>query len=283
LGKADLHTHTTASDGAYQPEELLIRARDKKLNTLSITDHDTIKGYLEAKKVAKELGIELLPGVEVSAVWGEKEVHILVYCFDEEDEDFLNMLRKQKQARIKRMKKIVKKLQSQGLDITMDEIRAEAGSGNIGRPHAASVLIQKRYVASVAEAFIRYLSSEKIEDIKTEYVTVEGLVKIAKNAGGVLSIAHPGPLYTQKEIKDLILLGIDGLECIHPSHNFNLQKTFTKMASKENLLVTGGSDFHGKGKKDYDPYFGIVTLGEQHVFSIKRMARRRRELTNLNN
>ncbi|WP_083750031.1 PHP domain-containing protein [Rhodohalobacter halophilus] len=280
MGKADLHTHTTASDGAYNPDELLRRAREKKLKTLSITDHDTIKGYLKAKDSAREMGIELLPGVEVSAVWGEREVHILVYCFDEENAEFVQMLRNQKHARVKRMQKIVEKLQSQGLDISMDEVRAEAGVGNIGRPHAASVLIDKGYVASIAEAFIRYLSSEKLEQIQTEYITVEELIRISKHAGGVLSLAHPGPLYTQDEIQQLISLGIDGLECIHPSHNFNLQRTFTKLASEEKLLVTGGSDFHGKGKKDYDPYFGIVTLGEQHVFSLKRMARRRRELIN---
>jgi len=278
LGKADLHTHTIASDGAFSAEELLEKAAKKKLKIISITDHDTIKGYLNGKEKAKELNIELIPGVEVSAVWKEREIHVLIYCFDENDEGFRKMLFNQKKARISRMKRIVNLLQKQGLDITMDEVRAEAGPGNVGRPHAAAVLIHKGYVASVAEAFIRYLSTEKLGNVKTEYVTVKELVVIAKEAGGVLSLAHPGPLYTKDEIDELTSLGLDGIECIHPSHNFNLQRTFSKIAARDNLLVTGGSDFHGKGKKDYDPYFGIVTLGDQHVMSLKRMARRRREI-----
>jgi len=278
LGKADLHTHTIASDGSYSAEELLDKAAEKKLKIISITDHDTIKGYLSAKDKARELKIDLIPGVEVSAVWKSREVHILIYCFDETDEDFRKMLFNQKRARIRRMERIVKKLQKEGLDVTMDEVRAEAGPGNVGRPHAAAVLIHKGYVASVAEAFIRYLSTEKLGNIKTEYVTVEELIEIAKEAGGVLSLAHPGPLYTQDEIDELTSLGLDGIECIHPSHNYSVQRTFSKIAARDNLLVTGGSDFHGKGKKDYDPYFGIVTLGDQHVMSLKRMARRRREL-----
>ena len=278
MGKADLHTHTIASDGSYSAEELLDKAAEKKLKIISITDHDTIKGYLSAKDKARELKIDLIPGVEVGAVWKSREVHILIYCFDETDEDFRKMLFNQKRARIRRMERIVKKLQKEGLDVTMDEVRAEAGPGNVGRPHAAAVLIHKGYVASVAEAFIRYLSTEKLGNIKTEYVTVEELIEIAKEAGGVLSLAHPGPLYTQDEIDELTSLGLDGIECIHPSHNYSVQRTFSKIAARDNLLVTGGSDFHGKGKKDYDPYFGIVTLGDQHVMSLKRMARRRREL-----
>ncbi|MDZ7756670.1 PHP domain-containing protein [Rhodohalobacter sp.] len=280
MGKADLHTHTIASDGAYSAEELLEKAAEKKLKIISITDHDTIKGYLSAKDKARELNIDLIPGVEVSAVWKSREVHILIYCFDENNEEFRKMLLNQKRARIRRMERIVEKLQKQGLDVSMDEVRAEAGPGNLGRPHAAAVLIHKRYVASVAEAFIRYLSTEKLGNIKTEYVTVKELVGIAKEAGGVLSLAHPGPLYTQDEIDELTALGLDGIECIHPSHNYSLQRTFSKLAARDNLLVTGGSDFHGKGKKDYDPYFGIVTLGDQHVMSLKRMARRRREIIN---
>jgi 3',5'-nucleoside bisphosphate phosphatase len=282
LGKTDLHTHTYYSDGAYSPDELINLATEKKLKAISITDHDTISGYLKAKAPAMEAGIELIPGVEISSVWEDREVHILAYLFDEGDPAFQNLLKSQKKARVERMKAIVEHLKRQGLDVDIEEIKAEAGLGNVGRPHAASVLIGKGYVASVAEAFIRYLSSEHISHIKTGYADVEHVVSVVKGAGGVLSLAHPGPMYTQDEIGQLVGLGLDGIECIHPSHNFNLQRTFTKMASSQNLLVTGGSDFHGKGKKDYDPYFGIVTLGDMHVQSLKRMARRRRELQESN-
>ncbi|MEX0648162.1 MAG: PHP domain-containing protein [Balneolaceae bacterium] len=276
MGKADLHTHTTASDGTLSPGELVALANKKGLKILSITDHDTVKGYFEAKEIAAASGIELISGVEITAIWNQKEVHILAYGFDEHNPDFIQMLRKQKKARLRRMKSIVEKLRKQGLDIDMDEVRAESGPGNVGRPHAASVLIRKGYVASVAEAFIRYLSTEKLTGIQTDYVSIEDVVKLTRQAGGVLSLAHPGPLYSRQEIDELLSSGLDGLECIHPSHNFNVQRTYTKMAQARHLLVTGGSDFHGSRKSDYDPYFGIVTVGEQFVASIKRMAARRK-------
>lgn len=280
MGKADLHIHTTASDGAYTPKNLLKYAKEKGLETISITDHDTIKGYLAGKPVAEELGIELLAGVENTVIWKGREVHLLAYCFDEEDSALLSLLHKQSSARKKRMEVIVDKLREQGVDINVDEVKAEARSGNIGRPHAAEVLISKGYVATVNEAFIRYLSFDKLDEVKTEYATIDEVVAIFKDAGGVLSLAHPGPLYSGKEVEELVSLGIDGIECIHPSHRYKVQRAFTQMASEKGLLVTGGSDFHGKGTSEYDPYFGIVTVGEQHVASLKRLAKRRIDFQN---
>jgi 3',5'-nucleoside bisphosphate phosphatase len=99
---------------------------------------------------------------------------------------------------------------------------------------------------------------------------------VVRKAGGVISLAHPGPIYSQTEIDEIITLGVDGLECIHPSHNFNVQRTFKHLAESRNLLITGGSDFHGTGKSDYDPYFGIVTIGNTHVASLKRLSQRRK-------
>lgn len=282
MGKADLHTHTRASDGALSAKELLEKVKQKGLDTVSITDHDTIAGFLEGIDLAEDLGIELIPGIEISTVWGKKEIHILAYGFDYKNEKLLELLRNQKNARVKRMKRIISELKSQGIDITYDEVWAEAGRGNIGRPHAAYVLVNKGYVSSFAEAFIRYLSSQKLENIRTEFADINTVINTVKNAGGVLSIAHPGPIFSRDEIDQLLLLGIDGIECIHPSHNFNVQKTFTDLAKSRNLLVTGGSDFHGNGKSDYDPYFGIVTLGQQHVESIKRMSGRRSKMLNTN-
>lgn len=276
MGKADLHTHTTASDGALKPADLVKKAAEKGLKILSITDHDTVNGYLEAKETASDLQIELISGCEITTLWKDREVHLLAYYFDETDQGLLNLLRKQKSARIVRMKAIVESLKKEGLDIDIDEVRAESGPGNMGRPHAASVLINKGYVASVAEAFIRYLSSEKLKDIQTRYASIDETIDAVRKAGGVISLAHPGPIYSQSEIDDILTLGVDGLECIHPSHNFNVQRTFRQIAKTRNLLVTGGSDYHGKGKSDYDPYFGIVTIGNAHVASIKRLSQRRK-------
>lgn len=278
MGKADLHTHTNASDGDLTPEELINKVSKKNLDIISITDHDTINGYLDAKTHAKEKEIELIPGVEISTIWGDREIHVLAYEFDEENEDFLKLLANQKSARRKRMRAIVEVLQSEGIDIDYDEVRAESHPGNIGRPHAASVLINKGYVASVSEAFIRYLSTDKIKQIKTEYAELEDVLAIVHNAGGVLSIAHPGPLYSQNEMKEMLKYPFDGIECIHPSHSYKVQKMFLDMAKSNNLLVTGGSDFHGTGKSEYDPYLGVVTIGLQFAEALKRSARSRKNM-----
>jgi 3',5'-nucleoside bisphosphate phosphatase len=131
LGKTDLHTHTLYSDGAYSPQELINLASEKKLKAISITDHDTISGYLKAKDYAREAGIELIPGVEISSVWGDREVHILAYLFDEQNPAFLDLMKSQKRARVKRMNDIVEHLKRQGLDVDIEEIKAEGGLGNM--------------------------------------------------------------------------------------------------------------------------------------------------------
>ena len=176
------------------------------------------------------------------------------------------------------MRKIVELLKREGIDIEYDEVWAESGSRNIGRPHAASVLIQKGYVSSVSEAFIRYLSAEKINEIKTGYATLDEVIETTRKAGGVLSIAHPGRLYDDKEMQELIESGIDGIECIHPSHRFSVQKKFTDLARKNNMLITGGSDFHGKKRSEYDPFLGVVTIGEQHIAALKHTANSRKKM-----
>lgn len=278
MGKADLHIHTNASDGDLSPEALINKVAEKGLQTISITDHDTIRGYLDAKELAAEKGIEIIPGVEISTVWVGREIHVLAYAFDEDDEDFLSLIFNQKRARRKRMKAIVEVLKSEGIDIDYEEVRAESHPGNIGRPHAASVLIDKGYVASVSEAFIRYLSTEKIQTIQTEYAVLDDVISIVHNAGGVLSLAHPGRLYTQNDMKELLKHSFDGIECIHPSHSYKIQKMFLDLARANNLLVTGGSDFHGSTKSEYDPYLGVVTLGSQFVDALKRSAQSRKTM-----
>jgi predicted metal-dependent phosphoesterase TrpH len=278
LGRADLHTHTSASDGELTAKELLDKAKSKGLSTLSITDHDTIDGYIDALDKSEKMGIELIPGVELSTIWKNREVHLLAYGFDPESASLRNLLLRQKRARKLRMREIVHVLNKKGLEVDYDEIMAYARGANIGRPHAAAVLIKKGYAANVADAFIRYLSLDEILKIKTEYTDIESAVRIVKESGGVLSVAHPGPLYSTDELKEMILAGIDGIECIHPSHNFNVQKVFTEMAKSMNLLITGGSDFHGSPKSDYDPYLGVVTLGTHHVEALKRTCNNRKAL-----
>lgn len=278
MGKADLHIHTNASDGDLSPEDLIKKVSQKNLEVIAITDHDTISGYLDAKEFASDKEIELIPGAEISTVWNEREIHVLAYGFDEENGDFLRLIANQKQARRKRMRAIVDVLKREGIDIDYDEVRAESHPGNIGRPHAASVLINKGYVASVSEAFIRYLSTDKVKQIKTDYAVLEDVLTTVHDAGGVVSVAHPGPMYTKNEMKDLLKHPFDGIECIHPSHSYKVQKIFLDLAKSNKLLITGGSDFHGTGKSEYDPYLGVVTISLQFVEALKRSARSRKNM-----
>ncbi len=278
MGKADLHIHTTASDGTCAPGEIVELARSKSLNTIAITDHDSIDGYLEARKSAEEHSVRLIPGVEITAHYAGKEIHVLGYNFDPYKNEFIQFLKKQRMARLNRMEQILDHLRSkQGIDITIDEVKAQAKSTNVGRPHVAQIMIKKKVVASIAEAFIRYLGLPLIEKIKISYAGLEEVIEKISEAGGASSLAHPGPLYTMDEVEEYLDYGLDGIECMHPGHSFEEQKKFISLAQARDLLITGGSDFHGKGR-EYDPYFGIVTLSEKYVAGIDRMTRQRKKL-----
>lgn len=275
MAKADLHTHTTASDGFCSPEQLVELAASRSLNTIAITDHDTIRGYLDARPFAEKHQIRLLPGVEVSTRWGRREVHLLGYSFDPENDSLIRLLRLQRKARRERIQQILDQLRKKGIDVTMDEVLAESGRGTIGRPHVAEVLIRKRVVSSFPEAFIRYLGSNILENLEAGYTEIQETIRVIREAGGASSLAHPGPMYSRNEVESLVELGLDGIECIHPSHNYDQQKQYMELAERESLLVTGGSDFHGK-YDSYTPYFGIVTLSDARVNELVHMTRQRK-------
>ena len=274
--KADLHTHTTASDGRVEPQRLVEMVHERGLKAFSITDHDTLDGYWKAVDRARELEMELIPGIENTVIWEGKEVHLLAYYFDPGHPAIVRFVAGQKRARRDRMKRIVSVLQSQGVDITMDEVMAEAFGGNVGRPHAAAVLIQKRIVGSVAEAFVRFLDQDKL-NVQTEYASLEATVDVFKAAGGVVSLAHPGRMYSVGEVARLTECEVDALECIHPSHPFLVMKRLVALAERAGKLITGGSDFHGKNGDGYDPFLGIVTLSGQHLSKIRALSDQRKQ------
>lgn len=278
MGKADLHIHTTASDGKLKPEEVAPLANKNGLEIISITDHDTIDAYRVAKQTGDELGVEVLPGVELTCDFNDRESHLLAYCFDVEDPAILELLSAHKKARLERIAWIVEQLNNQGLELSKDEVRAEARGGNVGRPHVASVLIKKGYVAGVKEAFIRYLGNHVLGPTQNYYSSHKKVIQIIKDAGGATILAHPGVLYSAAELEQWIRDGLDGVEVVHPSHNFNTQKRYQKMAEDNDLLITGGSDYHGHGQ-DYLQYFGIVNIGLDKVHRLKRMTEQRKQIS----
>ncbi len=277
MGKADLHIHTTASDGNSTPAEIVERAIDLKLEIISITDHDTISGLEEATEAAADKDIEIMPGAEITASFNDREAHLLAYGFDPDNPDFRKLLIGHKKARVARGKWILDELSREGLDLDMDEVRAEAKGSNIGRPHIAAVLINKGYVASFKEAFIRYLSNQQLGVIPNDYYSCNEVIETVKQAGGAIIVAHPGHMYSEDELDRLVEAGVDGIEVVHPGHNYQLQKKMEAYAEKNNLLATGGSDFHG-GSQDYQKYFGVATISTEKVSSMKKMLNQRKNM-----
>ncbi|SMO86173.1 PHP domain-containing protein [Gracilimonas mengyeensis] len=280
--KADLHIHTVCSDGRLTPQQAVEQAKEKKLACIAITDHDTCKGFYEARAKAEELEIELIPGVEITSALGDKEAHLLAYCFNADTDYLESFLSRQKLARRKRIKGIIETVNKAGVDVDYDEVWAEANGANIGRPHLARVLTQKGYVGSPKEAFIRYLSDKQLGTIKNYYPDYQEVIETVKNAGGACVVAHPGRMYSSEEMTKFIDAGIDGIECIHPSHNYQMQKKYTQLCEYHNLLMTGGSDTHDGINAGYS-HFGVITVALKHVESIKRMTKQRKNITEIKN
>lgn len=279
MGKADLHIHTTASDGKSSPSEIVQRAISQKLDLIAITDHDTIAGFTEARKIASdaEQQLKVWPGVEITAEFKGREAHLLAYCFDPRDDAFTRMLKDHKKARLKRGKWIVDELSKEGLEVNIEEVKAEARGSNIGRPHIASVLVGKGYVGSVQEAFIRYLSNHQLGSIPSVYYAHSAVIETVKQAGGAIVVAHPGNDYSIDELEYWVDSGIDGIETVHPSHNYDTQKRIEKFAKQHQLLTTGGSDFHG-ASEEYHKFFGVTTIPMRKAAAMKRMTDQRKEI-----
>jgi predicted metal-dependent phosphoesterase TrpH len=277
MSKADLHIHTTASDGHSTPTEIVQSAHKHKLEIISITDHDTIRGYQQALETAEKLNIQLLPGVEITADFKGRECHLLAYCFDPTHPAINELLAQHCRSRLERAKWIINRLSEEGFDLSIEEVKAEANGGILARPHIASVLIDKGYVASFKEAFIRYLSDESLGTIYNEYHSHHKVIETVKEAGGALVVAHPGNIYGKDELEVLVDAGIDGIESIHPSHDYQTQKRIEQFADKHNLLMTGGSDFHG-GNEEYKKFFGVVTINTKYVNRLINMTRKRKKI-----
>lgn len=278
MAKADLHLHSTASDGNMSPEEVVNAARKLNLSVIALTDHDTIQGVKPAQKAARELELEVLPGIEITTDFNGRECHLLAYNFDTTNEKLNELLSTNKNARVERAKWIIGQLGQKGLELDIEEVLAEAGGKNVGRPHIAEILRKKGYIASAREAFIRYLSDEALGPIQSNYLLIEDVIEIVKQAGGVTILAHPGRLYSLHELSQLVEAGIDGLEMIHPSHNYELQKEMEAFAEEHNLITTGGSDFHGR-VKSYYRHFGVLTITTRQVDKIKALSAHRKKVS----
>ncbi|MCH8566641.1 MAG: PHP domain-containing protein [Balneolales bacterium] len=259
IKKADLHIHTTASDGRASPEEIVERAYAEGLSAISITDHDTYAAYKKARIRAADLGLYILPGMEITCDYNGRECHLLAYGFDTSSAEMIKLVQAQKLRRKKRAIKMISNLNKLGYDITLDEVMAECGSMNISRNHLASVLVSKGYIAHKKMVFSKYLGDQGKAYYKTDYMGVDEIVSIIRDNGGVTLLAHPGLYFVDDDIKAMLKSGIDGFECIHPSHNYPLQKKYLQICEENKLLKSGGSDFHGRSTDEFT-LFGTVSV-----------------------
>jgi len=250
----DLHVHTTASDGTYTPSEVVDLAKKIGLTAVAITDHDTVNGLDEAKNQAQKIGIEFIDGIEISADF-EIEMHILGYFINPKDHSLLNALNILESFREERNPKIVKKLQLMGYKITMEEVISTANGNIIGRPHIAKVLVDKGYFSNTKEVFDKLLSYGKPAYVKKDKLHPKDAIEIIKGSGGIAILAHPHKfLYLDDSIENILIelmdYGLDGIEAIHSEHSIQEKNRLMEVAEKLSLIITGGSDFHGKNKED---------------------------------
>ena len=257
MDRIDLHLHTTRSDGSLPPSQVLALAQKAKVTALSITDHDIVDGIPEAMEAGANLGIEVIPGVEISSRYGDNELHILGYFIDWKDQTFNMRLASLRESRHKRNPLIVENLRAMGLAITYQEVRALAGTEAVGRPHIAQVLMQKSYVRSAREAFDRYLGEGKPAYVPRELPDPADAVGWICQAKGVPVLAHP--LWVKQKGEALRKLceqlkgaGLGGIEVHYSTHSRQETAEFLNVARRLDLLVTGGSDFHGITKPDIE-------------------------------
>ncbi|MCS7013318.1 MAG: PHP domain-containing protein [Chloroherpetonaceae bacterium] len=267
LAAVDLHMHTTCSDGKYSPQELVRKAFAAGLKVISITDHDNLAAYHEAKPVADELGIELIPGVEVSTSHQGRDVHILGY-FVQEDSELNEYLKACRERRILRTEKIVENLRKMGVYIRIEQVFAKAANGSVGRPHIAAVLQESGYVQSYSEAFAKYIGTHSPAYEKSEETEPAEVIRLINEAGGLSFLAHPGRFVPDDTVRYLIDLGIDGLEIIHPAHDSERQEFYRAIANEYFLLMSGGSDYHGAKPQD-DELFGQMYISYNWLEKMK--------------
>ena len=251
----DLHTHTTASDGSLRPAELVREAKRAGLRAVAITDHDTVDGLAEGLAAGEEVGLEVVPGVEVSAQpLLDGHLHLLGLFVDPGQPRFRRWLDGVRAGRDRRNPKIIEKLQSFGISITLEEVQRKALGGLVGRPHIAQVLVEKRVTRSLPEAFERYLSRGAVAYVERERAMPGEAIAAIHEAGGLAILAHPhycGARDTstlQRFIQELQGLGLDGLEIHYPTFTVDQEALFGSLARELGLLGSGGSDFHGAQK-----------------------------------
>ncbi|HEX2069493.1 MAG TPA: PHP domain-containing protein [Actinomycetota bacterium] len=275
----DLHTHSVYSDGTFTPTELLRVARERGLDAIALTDHDTMNGLDEASDAAAELDVELVPGIELSTVYEGQGVHILCYYPDPDDAELRRELDRLRDERSRRGEHMVEKLQALGYPVTFERVRQIAQGGNVVRPHVAQALVEAGIVRTIKDAF----TEEFIGAGGKAYVEKDALhplaaIELIHRAGGVSVLAHPGTSREVSPVSDELIgefaaAGLDGIEAAHPDHPPELEANYVALAERLGLFWTGSSDCHGA---IYEPLrLGMRTTPREQLDALKARKLRR--------
>ena len=253
----DLHMHSTASDGSRTPADVVRAALAMNLAAIALTDHDSVAGVEEARAEAAGTGLRIVNGVELSAVEGQSETHILGLHL--QDLGVLaHGLGELREMRVRRARTIVERLVAQGVTISFEDVLAQAGDGALGRPHVARALVGEGWAADVRDAFDRYLGAGKPAYVAKEQLQMRDAIAMIHSAGGLAILAHPGQGATRERIVNLVALGLDGVEVMHPSHSPSETNRLRALSEQLGLVASGGSDWHGAAE-------GPRTLGMMDV------------------
>lgn len=245
----DLHLHTTASDGRLSPAQLVVRVAAAGITTMSVTDHDTVAGLAEVESEAAARGIRLVPGIEVTSIADGRDVHLLGYFFDPGSAPLLAFLEGQRAHRVSRTREIGARLASLGMPVDVDAVLAAAAArpgASVGRPQMARALVGAGHVASVREAFDKWLASGLPAFVPRTGPSPAAVVDVIHAAGGVVSFAHPAVTKRDELIRPLAEHGLDAIEVFHSDHLPEHEVDYRGLAARLGLLISGGSDFHGE-------------------------------------
>ncbi|MFH1997030.1 MAG: PHP domain-containing protein [Candidatus Omnitrophota bacterium] len=244
----DLHVHTHFSDGTFSPQEVVACAKEKNLSAIAICDHDCIDGVRQAIELGEQIGLEVIPGIEMTVEWRDEEIHVLGYLIDIEYEWFTEKLRAMQQYRVDRMYKMIEKLREQNIAIDPRSVFTIAGLGSVGRPHLAQAMLLNGKADSMREIFGKYLGDGKPCHVPNRRFDPREAIGAVRKAGGVPVLAHPYTVGKDELIPELAEYGLRGIEVYHTDHRSKERKRYEEIAKENGLIATGGSDCHGFGK-----------------------------------
>ncbi len=267
--KADLHLHTRYSDGSYEPAELVRLAKDLRIDTIAVTDHDTVAGVAEALAEGRRIGVRVIPGVEMSTVHdGDVETHLIGLFVDPNNAALVETLARSAETRLRRLDRILEMLAKEGVNLSLDEIREHTAGEILGRMQVAEALVRSKHAGTITNAFTRWLGIGKPAYLPSITASPEECCRLIREAGGVAVLAHPGDRVEEEKLTWAVKAGCRALEAYYPLYSKPVTEAWIKLAKEHDLGVSGGSDCHGSRKAKV--FIGAVWVPEECVTDLER-------------